>query len=70
MYEQTESLSTKLGDRCPLCGNGALLPSPSGMNFVCHACKRIIVLSQPDRPDARPYATGPRRIQRRHKRLL
>jgi hypothetical protein len=48
--------TAKRGDRCTLCGKGTLVPSPSGINLLCHACNRITVLPQAHRPDDRPVA--------------
>jgi hypothetical protein len=51
--------TAKRGDRCPLCGKGTLVPSPSGLNLRCCTCKRITVLPQVHRPTDRPEAAGP-----------
>lgn len=67
MGQQTESPTAKPGDRCPLCGEGALVPSPSGLNLLCRACNRITVLRQPHKPDGRPDAAGPGRTRGRPK---
>ena len=59
--------TAKRGDRCPLCGKGTLVPSPSGINLLCHACNRITLLPQAHRPDDRADARHPRRFPGRSK---
>jgi hypothetical protein len=59
MSQQSESPTAKPGDRCPFCGKGVLVPSPSGLNLQCGTCERITVLPQSYRPDGRPDAAGP-----------
>ena len=44
MSQQNESPTTKPGNDCPLCRKGTLVPSPSGINLLCRACKKITVL--------------------------
>jgi hypothetical protein len=58
----------KPGDHCPFCGEGTLVPSPSGINLLCHACNRITVLPQAHRPDRRPDAPGHWWTRGRHKK--
>jgi hypothetical protein len=54
MGQQAEFPTAKPGDRCPLCGEGLLVSSPSGLNLLCYACNRITVLPLAHRPDGRP----------------
>jgi hypothetical protein len=68
MSQQTESPTAKPGDHCPLCGEGALVPSPSGMNLLCDTCNRIAVLPLAQKPDDRPDGAGHRRTRSRLKK--
>ena len=67
MSQQAEPPTAKPGDRCPFCGKGALLPSPSGMNLLCDTCDRITVLPQAQGPDGRPVAARRGRTRGRPK---
>jgi hypothetical protein len=61
MSRQIESPIAKLGDRCLLCVEGTLVPSPSGLNLRCGRCKRITLVRQAHRLDGR---TDPKRHSR------
>lgn len=54
MDQKSESPTAKLGDRCPRCGKGTLVPSSSGVNLLCQACNRTVLLRQGRKPDDRP----------------
>ena len=56
--QQVEYSTAKLGDHCPLCGKGALVISPSGLNLHCDTCHQITVLPLAHSPEARPYSVG------------
>ena len=58
MGQQTESPTAKPGDPCPLCGEGVLMPSPSGLNLECDTCNRITLLPMTHSVDDRPNAAG------------
>ena len=47
-HQLAEFPTAKPGDRCPLCGKGRLVPSPSRLNLLCVACNRITVLHETD----------------------
>ena len=66
--QQTESPTAKPEDRCPLCGEGTLVPSPSGTNLLCHACNRITVLPLAHRRNPRIEAHRLNRIGGRPKK--
>jgi len=68
MSQQTESPTAKPGNRCSFCGEGTLVPSPSGLNLLCGTCDRITLLRQPDKPDSRPDSPGPGRPRGRSKK--
>ena len=57
MDQQAESPTMKPGDRCPFCGDGTLVRSPSGLNLLCRTCDRITLLPQAHRSDGRTDAT-------------
>jgi hypothetical protein len=67
MTQQAEYPTAKPGENCPYCGEGPLVPSPSGMNLHCHTCNKITVLPQVQRTDDRPDATRRGRIRGRPK---
>ena len=68
MSQQAESPTAKPGDRCPRCGEGTLVPSPSGLNLLCDTCNGITVLPLAQKPDARPDAPGSGRTRGRPKK--
>jgi hypothetical protein len=68
MSQQNESPTTKPGNDCPLCRKGTLVPSPSGINLLCRACKKITVLPLAQRPDGQPVAARRGGIPGRHKK--
>jgi hypothetical protein len=68
MGEQAESPTVRSGDRCPFCGGGTLVPSPSGLNLLCRTCDRITLLPQAHRPNGRPDAMRHGRIPGRRRK--
>src|ERR1035437_10013278 len=58
MNKQSEPAVAQIGDRCHICGKGSLLRAPSGVNLICHACNRVMVLRRNWETDEVTSTTG------------
>jgi hypothetical protein len=46
MDKQSKPAVAQIGNHCHFCGNGQLLSAPSGVNLICDACNRIMLVRQ------------------------